>query len=185
MQVAPGLEKLTGSDICISNSDYPPITTNLINAYHALSFFVQIKHGEDLLNREQLKVELSRMLDIIPAQAQRYLLQVGKIEDYWRSKAIHRNWRNQGGVTDKIPKSSYLLNWCRMINNSSSMAQTVSTPYQKLTMISDYRRVLLAIPGIGPKAIVGLKSTNFFDALEELNKGKKGKNMMKFLGGEI
>jgi len=167
-----GLEKLTGADVALSISNIPPITPYLISgAEHRSTFFIQIKHAGDVLGTEQRWIELERMVNVVPDQSQRYLLQVGRADDYWREKAIHRNW-NRFGVTDFIDKGELLIRWLGMLGNVSKSDVFTYRPIpnhrHKINLIIDYRYSLLSLPGVGIKTVLGLKATNWQDAIDEL-----------------
>lgn len=167
-----GLEKLTGADIALSISDTPPITPYLISSpNHRATFFIQVKHGGDVLGTEQRWIELERMVNVVPEQSQRYLLQVGRADDFWREKAIHRNW-NRFGVTDFIENGSLFPRWLEMLANMGKSNIFTYRPIpkhrHKINIISDYRRSLLSLPGVGLKTVLSLKANNWHDAIIEL-----------------
>lgn len=186
-----GLEKLTGADMCISYTKVAPSTPELIGLLHTESFFIQIKYGGDVLGSEQRMIELHRMANIVPHQSQRYLLQVGRPDgefgqDYWREKGVHRNW-NRLGVTDHIESPALIDQWLEMLGRNSRghtfVYRPIPKPRYKLEVITDYRRSLLSIPGVGLKTVMGLKSTDFFNAIDELilRKNALSKKIQRYL----
>ena len=56
----------------------------------------------------------------------------------------------------------------------------------KLEVIDDYRRTLLSIPGVGMKTVMGLKSTDFFNAIDELiaRKNALSKKIQRYLAND-
>ncbi len=185
-----GLESLTGADMALTSSNVPPLTADLISIVHQDAYFIQIKHGGDILGSEQRMIELERMVNIIPQQSQRYLLQVGRPDssygqDYWREKAIHRNW-NRLGVTDHIEKPEMLMPWLKMLaknKHTSIVYRPIPKPRHGIEIIDDYRRTLLSIPGVGLKTVLNLKANNFNDAILELltKPGKRAENIKRYL----
>ncbi len=189
-----GLEKLTGADMCLSFTHIAPSDPQIIGLLHTDSYFIQIKHGGDVIGPEQRMIELERMANIVPYQSQRYLLQVARPDsaygqDYWREKAIHRNW-NRLGVTDHIEKPQLLMGWLEMLARGNKgltyVWRPIPKPKHRLEIITDYRRTLLSIPGVGLKTVLGLKSKDFFNAIDELisKGGKRAQNIQRHLAND-
>jgi len=189
-QPLKGLEKLTGADMALSFTTIPPITPFLISGPdHWATFFIQVKHGGDVLGTAQRWIELERMTNVVPEQSKRLLLQVGRADDYWREKAIHRNW-NRFGVTDFIEQPSLLPRWLDLIAATGQKNVFTYRPIPKqrhrIKVISDYRRSLLSLPGVGLKTVLGLKSNNWFDAIKELGsrENKLSERVLRYLNND-
>jgi hypothetical protein len=124
----PGLEALTGADICLSHLDISPVKALPVHIANR-SLFVQVKNGYDILSFDNLKHAIARMQKCKIPQQQCILLFIGKdwqddndllrIENskpygnttYKTFIKLKAKWRFRGGVIDWLNDSEQLPMW--------------------------------------------------------------------------
>ncbi len=79
----PGLEALTGADMCISRLPILPNEKNLQMHIGTRALFVQIKIGYDITPDDRLKSSIARMMACRIPKGQAILLPIG---EYWQDK---------------------------------------------------------------------------------------------------
>ncbi len=79
----PGLEALTGADMCISRLPILPNEKNLQMHIGTRALFVQIKVGYDIMPDDRLKSSIARMMICKIPKGQAILLPIG---EYWQDK---------------------------------------------------------------------------------------------------
>lgn len=91
---------------------------------------------------------------------------------YWQVYAAMSKWWKRGGVVEQLPRFDMMADWARMTErhlkemldddhiqvfpDDRFYLADANDPLQELELVTDWRRTLASIPGLGPKRIEAL-----------------------------
>lgn len=169
---SPNLEAMTGADVLISSVAIPPQSSELIREHHlaAGAVLVQVKHDADVLSYDNTKQELARMLSIAGRPSQRMLLFVNNENStnyYEAAMSVAAAWTDRGGSYAELQSNEFFGKWLQLKEKRilkvqqepkksvllapSAFTDNVLHPLQSMEVVNDFRKVFVAMKGVGPK----------------------------------